>query len=126
LTDLAGRGPIGQKPEKAPRKPRKPLARVSARKRKHKAAEKAAGSWEHMARVKALPCIACGAPPPSSAHHVTGDKQPRSDWRVIPLCYDCHQGPQGYHAAKRSWVARHGPDYGFLGLVAEKLANLPD
>lgn len=101
----------------------KPLSRksrlspVSAKKRVHKAAELAAGAWEHMARVKAMPCIACGSPPPSQAHHVTGDGKPRSDWRVIPLCYECHQGDRGYHAAKRSWVDRHGPDYGFLPAV---------
>ena len=108
-------------------KPGKPLARktrlrpVSAKKRARKATEKAAGAWEHMSAVKALPCVACGAPPPSSAHHVTGDGQPRSDWRVIPLCYECHQGPAGYHAAKRAWVARHGPDYGLLDAVHEML-----
>ena len=78
---------------------------------------------EHMARVKMLPCVACGCAPPSSAHHVTGDKQPRSDWRVIPLCYDCHQGPQGYHAAKRSWIARHGQDYEFLSVVQNLLTT---
>jgi hypothetical protein len=94
-----------------------PMRKVSAKKRSRKAEEKAAGAWEHMAAVKALPCCACGASPPSQAHHVTGDKQPRSDWRVIPLCYDCHQGPHGYHAAKRSWVDRHGPDYEFLKIV---------
>jgi hypothetical protein len=77
----------------------------------------------HMARVKMLPCIACGAPPPSQAHHVTGDKQPRNDFRVIPLCYACHQGPEGYHAAKRSWVEKHGPDYMLLDRVADMLSR---
>lgn len=99
----------------------KPMAKVSAKRKARKATEKAQGAWEHMGRVKSLPCVACGEPPPSQAHHVTGDKQPRSDWRVIPLCYECHQGPNGYHAAKRSWVERHGPDYGFLPVVAEML-----
>lgn len=76
----------------------------------------------HMLSVKALGCIVCGAPPTSYAHHVTGDKQPRNDWRVLPLCYSCHQGPQGYHAAKRSWVEKNGPDYMLLPLV-ERLLN---
>jgi len=106
-----------------PLKAKTPMRRVSAKKRAHKAAEKAAGAWEHMAAVKGLPCCACGAPPPSQAHHVTGDKKPRSDFRVIPLCYECHQGPQGYHAAKASWVARHGPDYGFLEAVETALGK---
>jgi len=42
---------------------------------------------------------------------------PRDDLRTIPLCYDCHQGPNGYHAAKRTWVAANGPDYEFLPRV---------
>jgi hypothetical protein len=78
-----------------------------------------------MARVKALPCICCRAPPPSDAHHVNGDGKPRSDWRVIPLCYNCHRGPHGYHAAKRSWVARFGPDYEMLPLVEALLRKIP-
>ena len=100
------------------------LRHVSHKKLAHKAAEKAQGAWEHMAQVKALPCVICGAAPPSQAHHVTGDKLPRSDWRVIPLCYECHQGPQGYHAAKRSWVARNGPDYSYLDRVKDALSKL--
>lgn len=107
--------------KRSPLKRKSRLKPVSAKKRAHKAAEKAGGAWEHMARVKALPCVACGAPPPSQAHHVTGDKLPRSDWRVISLCYECHQGPHGYHAAKRSWIARHGPDFELLPVVAKML-----
>lgn len=78
----------------------------------------------HMARVKMLPCVACGAPPPSQAHHVICDKQPRNDFRVLALCFDCHQGPKGIHAAKRSWVAKHGPDYLLLDRVAEMLGRV--
>ena len=105
---------------------RTPLRKISAKRRSHKAAERGAGAWEHMAAVKALPCITCGCAPPSQAHHVTGDKQPRSDWRVIPLCWACHQGPHGYHAAKTSWVARYGPDYDFLPLVSALLGGKDD
>lgn len=100
---------------------RKPLRPLSAKRARRKAREKSGGAWAHMAAVKELPCMVCGAPPPSQAHHVTGDGQPRSDWRVIPLCYDCHQGPSGYHMAKRSWVARNGPDHEMLADVADLL-----
>ena len=116
MPDLAGRGPLGPKAPKQPKGPRKPIPRISAKKRAHKAAEKASGAWEHMAWVKAHPCAACGAPGPSEAHHVTGDGKPRSDLRVIALCPPCHTGPSGYHKAKKAWVAKHGPDYGFLRL----------
>ena len=110
-------------PRGKPLKAKTRMKPLSAKKRAHKAAEKAAGAWDHMARVKMLPCVACGCAPPSEAHHVTGDKLPRSDWRVIPLCYECHRGPQGYHAAKRSWVERHGPDYSYLDRVKELLTQ---
>lgn len=121
MTDLAGRGPIGLKTGKPAKRPRKPIPRMSAKKRAHKAAERALGASEHMAWVKSLPCICCGAVAPSEAHHVTGDKMPRSDFRVIPLCYACHRGAEGYHNAKRAWVKRHGPDYMLLDAVASML-----
>lgn len=108
------------------RSPLKRKTRLKPRSDKRAAYMRSAERQEglaHMARVKMLPCIACGAPPPSQAHHVTGDKRPRDDLRTIPLCYPCHQGPQGYHAAKRSWVAKHGPDYMLLDRVAEMLGR---
>lgn len=80
---------------------------------------------DHMGRVKGLPCCVCDAPPPSSAHHVTGDKMPRNDMRTIPLCYDCHQGPNGYHAAKRSWVEKNGHDYNFLPAINRAIYGNP-
>lgn len=74
-----------------------------------------------MLAVKALPCICCGATPPTEAHHVRDDGKARSDFRVIPLCYECHRGPQGYHAAKKSWRAKYGRDCDLLNHVADKL-----
>jgi hypothetical protein len=121
MPDFSNRGPLGQKQPKPPKLPRKPLPKVSPKKRARKAAERARGAWEHMAAVKALPCICCGATGPSDAHHVVCDKQARSDWRVIPLCYECHRGPNGIHAAKRTWVSKHGPDNEFLVKVSEML-----
>ena len=121
MPDLARRGPIGLKTGRPAKRPRKPIPRMSAKKRAHKAAERALGASDHMEWVKGLPCICCGAVAPSEAHHVTGDKMPRSDFRVIPLCYACHRGAEGYHNAKRAWVKRHGPDYMLLDAVASML-----
>jgi hypothetical protein len=118
--DLAGRGPLGPKPTTTPSKARKPLPRVSPKKRAQKAAERAAGASEHMAAVAALPCLVCGVWP-VEVHHVTGDGKPRSDFRVIPLCYECHRGPNGYHNAKATWIAKNGPDYLLLDAVAKML-----
>jgi hypothetical protein len=122
VTDLAQRGPLGQKQPKAAKK-RKAVRKVSAKRAAYLASDDRRAALEHMAKVKALPCICCGNPPPNHAHHVTGDRMPRNDMRVLPLCYECHQGPHGYHAAKRSWVARHGPDYLLLDAVADMLAR---
>lgn len=119
------KGALGQKQLKPPKKPRKPIPPISAKKRRQKAAEKAHGAWDHMQAVKGLPCACCGAYAPSYAHHVTGDSKPRSDFRVIPLCYACHQGPDGYHMAKASWVDRYGPDYEFLPWVDKMLGIYP-
>jgi hypothetical protein len=82
-----------------------------------------AAAIRHMGRVKELDCVACGAPGPSQAHHCTGGGMRRDDFKTIPLCYACHQGPEGYHARKKPWVAKYGPDHGFLEHVAELLKN---
>lgn len=55
----------------------------------------------HIAKVKAMPCVVCGAQPPSDAHHV---KQ-KSAYHCVPLCKDCHQGPLlGIHGQRRAWA----------------------
>lgn len=57
----------------------------------------------HLARIKALPCACCGAPPVSEAHHV---KQ-ASAYHCIPLCESCHRGPLlGWHGQRRAWTLR--------------------
>ena len=111
--------------KRSPLKRGKPLRKVSPQKARRKATEKAQGAWAFMAAVKALPCCVCGAAPPSDAHHVTADKKPRSDWRCVPLCWSCHRGPKGYHAAKRTWVEANGPDYGFLDAVYRRTGMKP-
>ncbi len=57
---------------------------------------------KHVARVKDLPCIVCGAPPPSEAHEIE-----QGLWFVsIPLCADCHRGERnGLHGQRLMWKA---------------------
>jgi hypothetical protein len=89
------RGPLGQKPPKP------------VRGSKGKA---------HMAKVARLPCVICGAWP-VEVHHVISGRYGRgkaSDLDTIPLCYAHHRGPEGIHASKRAWEARHGMDYDYL------------
>lgn len=60
----------------------------------------------HLVRVKSLPCGLCGASAPSSAHHIRegqGMAQRAGHFCTIPLCYDCHQGPQGIHGDRTLW-----------------------
>jgi hypothetical protein len=121
MPDLSGRGPIGLKQPKPAKRPRKAVKRVSDKRKAYMQSDDRQAGLAHMLAVKGLPCICCGHPPPSIAHHVTGDGKPRNDMRVLPLCEPCHVGPNGYHRAKKSWVAKYGPDYLLLGRVADLL-----
>lgn len=85
---------------------------------------------KHLEAVKMLPCVICGAPPPSDAHHVIHDRwgQLRAcDRATIPLCKGHHQdGPESIHQNKRAWREKHGPDYGFLNRVKRQIAEIED
>jgi hypothetical protein len=77
---------------------------------------------EHMARVKVLPCLVCGARP-VEVHHLP---HPRSDFRTIPLCPKHHRteyGWQAYHYSRRNFNARHGSDEELLARVMEMLGD---
>ena len=99
--NLANRPPLGQKASKEARDPKR------------------------LVRVKSLPCVVCGAPPPSDAHHcICGRYSTRKapDSMTIPLCKKCHQwGPNAIHNGKESWVDRNGNDFAFLDMVNEQL-----
>lgn len=120
MADLAGRPPLGPKPPKTPRKTRKPIPPRSKKRLEYLASNDRKLGLAHMMVVKALPCICCGKSGPSEAHHCR-DEGPRDDMRVIPLCADCHRGPNGYHNAKAAWVARHGRDVDLLPMVSDLL-----
>lgn len=55
---------------------------------------------EHLATIKSMRCIVCGAAGPSDAHHIVqGDH-----FSCIPLCRDCHMGSKnGIHGQKVMW-----------------------
>ena len=54
----------------------------------------------HIARIKAMSCIICDAPPPSECHEIN-----QSQWFTsMPLCADCHRGSlNGIHGQRRLW-----------------------
>lgn len=116
---LMGKPPMGQKQPKPP-KVRKALRKRSPKRETYMRSAEREDAVVHMLAVKALPCAACNAPPPSEAHHCTGGGMKRDDMATIPLCKPCHLA---YHASKRTWVAKHGPDYGLLPKVAAMLAS---
>lgn len=78
---------------KTPLKAKTGLTRSGPIKPKCKPAKPAA-ERAHLAVIAAMPCLACGAPGPSTVHHVTSDchkRIARSDRRVVPLCPKHHQ-----------------------------------
>lgn len=74
---------------------------------------------QHIERIKSMPCIVCGHPAPSAAHHVKQD----SAWHCIPLCEDCHQGPQnGIHGRKSMWRIHKMDEVDALAKLIERLS----
>ena len=74
----------------------------------------------HMARIKAMDCIVCGAPGPSEAHHVRQHRQ----YVVLPLCTDCHTGSHnGIHGRRAIWNVRKLDELDALNLLVEKLVS---
>lgn len=53
-------------------------------------------------------CVVCGAPF-AHLHHILEDRTPgrkSSDFLVVPLCYECHQGTHGIHGTRDRWKNR--------------------
>lgn len=54
----------------------------------------------HMGMVKRLRCVCClkmgrNQTTPTEVHHIRAAGQSRNDFLTIPLCADCHRGPNG-------------------------------
>lgn len=123
------KGPLGLKPDKPEKAPRKGMRRKSKKRAAQEASPEGRSDLEYMGNVKQEPCCACGKPGPSDAHHCK-DKPPAGEPHAykrlpigckshardtIPLCKMCHQdGPEAYHRSPVAWRAKHGPDYGFI------------
>lgn len=117
MPDLAGRGPLGQKQPKPPKKLRKRLPKLSAKRKAYLASPEREEGKAHMARVAELPCLVCGSWL-IEVHHLP---DPRSDMRVIPLCPQHHRreyGAGAYHYSRRAFNDMHGSDDELLARVA--------
>jgi len=78
---------------------------------------------EHMSEVASLGCLLCGSE--ASLHHPRFDcgmGQRESHWLVIPLCWECHQGPSGIHGDKSIMRASKLSELGMLEEVNKRLA----
>lgn len=84
------------------------------------AASLRAGAREHLARVKALSCGVCGAPPPSEAHHLKQGLH----FACIPLCESCHRdGFNGWHGQRRIWNVLKKDELIVLSETIERLTR---
>lgn len=61
----------------------------------------------HLAYIRSLPCIFCGAPPPSQAAHfragVTGMGTKPHDFYTFPMCARHHQEQTGHKQGELAW-----------------------
>lgn len=72
----------------------------------------------HLARIKALACSVCDAPPPSEAHHVEQGRQ----YLCIPLCESCHRsGFNGIHGQARIWKVMRKDEMSCLNETVRRL-----
>jgi hypothetical protein len=117
MPDLANRGALGLKQPKPPKKPRKAVRKISAKRQAYLDSPDRQAGLAHMARVAQLPCLVCGAHP-VEVHH---EGKPRSDINVLPLCPRHHKreyGSSAYHFNPKAFYALHGPSEALLLRVA--------
>lgn len=74
---------------------------------------------DHMARVKSLPCSVCDAPAPSAAHHINQGQH----FTTVALCWQCHQGKDGWHGTKVLWRIRKMDELDALNITLGRLAT---
>ncbi len=76
-------------------------------------------AWK--ALVAELGCLICGSP--ANLHHVRegqGMSQRASDWLVVPLCREHHQGNTGIHSGRFYHLFKKDE----LDLLAETIAGV--
>lgn len=74
---------------------------------------------KHMERLRQLPCSVCDAPGPSYGHHI-------KQWlhfTAVAVCYDCHQGRDGWHGTKALWRIMKLDEIAALNITLKRLAQ---
>lgn len=77
-----------------------------------------------MDRVAQLPCVLCGSHG-VQVHHIRegqGMAQRASNFLVVPLCPDCHQGPSGVHGDKSMMRIKKMTELDMLAQTIEALS----
>ena len=74
---------------------------------------------QHLAAVKSVACSVCDAPAPSAAHHIK-QGQHRT---TVALCWECHQGKQGWHGDKTLWRIRKMDELDALAVTLERIGT---
>lgn len=75
---------------------------------------------EHLAEVKSLPCSLMDEPGPSYAHHIRqGDH-----YTAVALCWECHQGGNGWHGNKSLWRIKKMDELDALNVTIKRLREM--
>lgn len=84
---------------------------------------------KYHSRVREIGCVVCNHLGVYRAsvlelHHVESIRDKLSEYAVVPLCHDHHQGPEGVHGLhRRTFEMRYKlTDVDMLALVARELA----
>ena len=81
-----------------------------------------AAERRHVAKIKQMDCVVCGASGPSECHEIN-----QGQWFTsMPLCADCHRGGiNGIHGQKRMWAVKRLDELGALNVTIQRLMENP-
>lgn len=78
-----------------------------------------AAGKRHMSKVAQLGCLVCDAP--ANVHHIRTERI-KSDFLVVPLCREHHQGDFSIHGSKEQFTNIYGSELHLLAQTIERLS----
>ena len=81
-------------------------------------------------RISNFGCVVCKKfygvqdPLPANCHHIRdgmGMGQKNSHSMVLPLCWEHHQGQDGFHSGPKTWRGKYGTELELLTYVMNNL-----
>lgn len=78
-----------------------------------------AAGKRHMGKVAALGCLVCDSP--ANVHHIRTERI-KSDFLVIPLCREHHQGDFSIHGSKEQFTNIYGSELHMLAETIERMS----